>query len=265
MSDAIHWSLSDFSILLPALLAGILVSLTHVPLGQRVLARGIIFLDLAIAQMAGLGIIIANSFNWHQGTQTSDWHVQLIAAAAAIAGVLLLNYSERRWPDIQEALIGAMFVLTSSLGILILASNPHGGEQLKDLLVGQILWVSYQQLVVVAVLYALVLTLWYRFCQHRSSLCFYLLFALSITASVQLVGIYLVFASLILPALAIRQLKRSAVLTGYLLSLFAYATGLYIAAVADLPAGAVIVVCLSISSLAVAWFVTRLQTKNRTV
>lgn len=245
MSDAIHWSLSDFSILLPALLAGILVSLTHVPLGQRVLARGIIFLDLAIAQMAGLGIIIANSFNWHEGAQTADWHVQLIAATAAISGVLILNYTERRWPDIQEALIGSMFVLTSSLGILLLASSPHGGDQLKDLLVGQILWVSYQQLALVAVLYAAVLGLWFKFCQHRSSLCFYLLFALTITASVQLVGIYLVFASLIIPALAIRQLKRSALLYGYLISISAYALGLYFAAIADLPAGAVIVVTLS--------------------
>lgn len=265
MSDAIHWTLSDFAILLPALLAGILVSLTHVPLGQRVLARGIIFLDLAIAQMAGLGIIIANSFNWHEGAQTADWHVQLIAATAAISGVLILNFTERRWPDIQEALIGSMFVLTSSVGILLLASNPHGGDQLKDLLVGQILWVSYQQLTVVALLYAVVLVMWFKYAQQQSSLLFYLLFALSITASVQLVGIYLVFASLILPALAIRRVKRSAVFYGYLISVSAYALGLYLAAIADLPAGAVIVVCLSVLSLAAALLLTRFKANSKAV
>jgi len=65
-----------------------------------------------------------------------------------MGGVLLLNFSERRWLQIQEALIGSLFVLASSIGILLLASNRQGGEQLKDLLVGQILWVSYQQLAV---------------------------------------------------------------------------------------------------------------------
>ena len=254
MSDAIHWSLSDFAILLPALLAGLLVTATHVPLGQRVLARGIIFLDLAIAQVAGLGIIIAHSFHWHP----AGWQTQLIAVSAAIAGVLLLNYSERRWPQIQEALIGSLFVLASSIGILLLASNPHGGEQLKDLLVGQILWVSYEQLSLVALLYAMVLGVWFKFRQHQSSLPFYIVFALSITASVQLVGIYLVFASLILPALAIRQLSAGALPLGYLISVLAYALGLYLAALADLPAGAVIVVSLSVLSLLAALLLPRL-------
>lgn len=252
MSDAIHWTLSDFAILLPALLAGLLVTATHVPLGRRVLARGIIFLDLAIAQVAGLGIIIANRFDWHEGTQTADWHVQLIAAAAAIIGVLILHYSERRWPDIQEALIGSLFVVTSSVGIVLLASDPHAGEQLKELLVGQILWVSYQQLLLVALLYSVVLALWFGFCRHSSSLCFYLLFALSITASVQLVGIYLVFASLILPALAVRQLAAGALVSGYVISALAYALGLYFAAMADLPAGAMIVITLAVVALLAA-------------
>ncbi len=258
MSEAIHWTLSDFAILLPALLAGLLVTATHVPLGRRVLARGIIFLDLAIAQIAGLGIIIAHSFHW----QPAGWQTQLIAMAAAISGVLLLNFSERRWPQIQEALIGSLFVLASSIGILLLASNPHGGEQLKDLLVGQILWVSYEQLALVALLYATVLGVWFKFRQHQSSLLFYLLFALSITASVQLVGIYLVFASLILPALAIRRLSACALPLGYLISVLAYALGLYLAALADLPAGAVIVVCLSGLSLLAALLLAKTRPRD---
>lgn len=254
MSEAIHWTLSDFVILLPALLAGLLVTATHAPLGQRVLARGIIFLDLAIAQVAGLGIIIAHSFHWQPG----GWQTQLIAMGAAIAGVLLLHFSERHWPQIQEALIGSLFVVASSIGIILLASNPHGGDQLKDLLVGQILWVGYQQLTLVALLYAVVLGLWFKLRHYKSSLPFYLLFAVSITASVQLVGIYLVFASLILPALAIRQLSTYALPLGYLLSVLGYALGLYLAALADLPAGAVIVVCLGGLSLLTALLLPRL-------
>ena len=130
-----NWSAIDLSILGPALLAGLLVTATHVPLGQRVLERGIIFLDLAIAQIAGLGLIAAYNFHLEPG----GWQVQLVAMFSAILGVLLLNYTEQRWPNIQEALISSLFVLASNNSILLLATNPHDGEQLKALLVGQIL------------------------------------------------------------------------------------------------------------------------------
>jgi len=238
----VNWSAIDWSVLGPALLAGLLVTATHVPLGQRVLQRGIIFLDLAIAQVAGLGLIIAYSLDWAPG----GWLVQLVAVSAAIAGVLFLNFTERRWPDIQEALIGSLFVLASSGSILLLATNPQGGEQLKELLVGQILWVGFDQIIPVAILYSVILVLWFGFAHRASSLAFYLLFALAITASVQLVGVYLVFASLILPALAIRKLPKHALLYGYIVSISGYVLGLLMAALLDLPAGAMIVYCLAL-------------------
>ena len=247
MNGAMNWAAVDFSILGPALVAGILVTLTHVPLGQRVLQRGIIFLDLAVAQFAALGLIAAHSFHWHP----QSWQVQLIAVIAAIIGVLILNTTEKRWPEIQEALIGSMFVLASSGSILLLAKNPQGGEQLKELLVGQILWVSYAQLIPVAVLYAVVLGIWFK-ARTISSLVFYILFALTITASVQLVGVYLVFASLILPALAIRKQEQHGLLSGYLIGLTGYVVGLLLAALMDLPAGAMIVYTLAIAALIVA-------------
>lgn len=248
-----NWSVIDFSILGPALVAGLLVILTHVPLGQRVLQRGIVFLDLAVAQVAGLGIIIAHSFHFDPG----GWQVQLIAFSAAIMGVLLLNFTEQHWPKIQEALIGSLFVLASSGGILLLATNPSGGEQLKELLVGQILWVSYEQIIPVSILYAVILGLWFKFSQQASSLYFYILFALTITASVQLVGIYLVFASLILPALAIRDIKKYSVAYGYLIGATGYLLGLISAAVFDLPAGAVIVYSLAITALIIGWIIIK--------
>ena len=250
-----NWSVIDFSILGPALVVGLLVTLTHVPLGQRVLQRGIIFLDLAIAQVAGLGIIIAHSFHFEPG----GWQVQLIAFSAAIIGVLLLNFTEQRWPKIQEALIGSLFVLASSASILLLAANPTGGDQLKELLVGQILWVSYEQIVPVSILYALILGLWFKCSQQASSLYFYILFALTITASVQLVGIYLVFASLILPALAIRSVASFALGYGYIIGVTGYVLGLIFAALLDLPAGPMIVYSLAITALFLAWLLKRKQ------
>ena len=245
-----NWSAVDWSILGPALIAGLLVTATHVPLGQRVLQRGIIFLDLAIAQVAGLGLIIAYSFDWAPG----GWQVQLVAMSAAIIGVLLLHFTEQYWPDIQEALIGSLFVLASSGSILLLATNPHGGEQLKELLVGQILWVSFDQLIPVAILYSAILASWFAFAQHASSLAFYLLFAITITASVQLVGVYLVFASLILPSLVIRNIPKYSLVYGYIVSVTGYILGLVMAAIFDLPAGAMIVYSLALTAFFLAGY-----------
>ena len=149
----------DLAILGPAMLAGLIVLATHVPLGQQVLGRGIIFIDLAIAQIAALGVILAP----YVGIDEHGSGVQLAAAAAALGGAALLSWTDRRWSQYQEPLIGTLFVLAATGGLLLLANNPHGGEHLKDLLVGQILWVSLGQLVPAAVLSALLLALmWWR-------------------------------------------------------------------------------------------------------
>jgi len=235
----------DLSILGPALIAGLLVVATHVPLGQRVLHRGIIFLDLAIAQVAGFGLIVAHSFHWEPG----GWQVQLVAMSGAITGVLFLNYTDKHWPKIQEAIIGSLFVLASSGSILLLASNPQAGEQLKELLVGQIIWVSFDEIIPVAILYSVILFFWFAFSKRISSLMFYLLFAISITVSVQLVGVYLVFASLIFPALAIRNNSKNEIVYGYLIGGTGYALGLIMATILDLPAGAMIVYCLAFTAM----------------
>jgi zinc/manganese transport system permease protein len=192
----------ELSILGPALLAGLLVLSTHVPLGYEVLRRGIIFIDLAVAQVAGLGVILADAMGW----EPSGWLVQVAAISAALLAVLILNWTGKRWPEIQEAVIGVCFVMAATAGVLALAGNPHAGEHLRELLVGQILWVTADQLVPVAVLYVLILPIWVRFRNQLLGFGFYALFAFAVTASVQLVGVYLVFASLIVPALATRRM-----------------------------------------------------------
>ncbi len=240
----------DATILAPALAAGALVVATHVPLGLQVLKRGIIFIDLAIAQIAGLGVLLATVAGFDAG----GWGIQLIAFSAALLGALLLYGCERRWPESLEAVIGSVFVLAASAGILLLAHNPHGGEHLKDLLVGQILWVGFDQLPPVAVLYAAILVAWFAWQAERRPVLFYVLFAVSVTASVQLVGVYLVFASLILPALAARRraTRSGALLAGYSTGALGYGAGLLVAALGDFPAGAVIVWALLASGLLIA-------------
>ncbi len=239
----------DWSILGPAFIAGLLVLSTHIPLGREVLRRGIIFIDLAIAQVAGLGVITAHLLAW----ELSGWEVQLAAGAAAVLGALLLTWSERRFAAIQEALIGTLFVLAATGGILLLARNPHGGEQLKNLLVGQILWVNYRDLWPVAGLYAGVLALWYGGRGRLGRSGFYLLFAVTVTAAVQLVGVYLVFASLIVPALAGRAWPpRGARWVAFATGIAGYAAGLILSALLDLPTGAVVVWCLALAAVAAA-------------
>ncbi len=240
----------DFAILGPALVAGLLVLATHVPMGQQVLARGIVFIDLAIAQIAGLGVIAADALGW----EPQGFAVQIAAVGAALLGALLLTFTEKRWPEVQEALIGVLFVLAACAGILLLAGNPHGGEPLRDLLVGQIRWVSYRQLLPIAVLPAVLLALWFGPGARLGSIGFYAMFAFAVTASVQLVGVYLVFASLIIPALASRFYPAKRRLTvGYLVGVLGYVLGLGLSAVLDLPTGAVVVWTLAAIGILFAW------------
>ena len=242
-----NWIALDWGILGPAFIAGLLVLATHVPLGMQVLDRGIVFIDLAIAQIAGLGVIAADSLGLPEG----GWAVQVSAVVAALLGAWLLTWTEKKAPKQQEALIGVMFILAACAGILLLSGNPHGGEHLKDLLVGQILWVHASQLMWLAGVTALLLlALWQGWVKRLGRFGFYAVFALAVTASVQMVGVYLVFSSLIIPALATRALQGGRrYRVAYLVGIAGYASGLALSAVLDLPSGAVIVWTLAACAL----------------
>jgi zinc/manganese transport system permease protein len=245
-----NYSGLEWGILGPALIAGFLVLATHVPLGMQVLDRGIVFIDLAIAQIAGLGVIGADAL----GVPEGGIAVQLAAVTAALLGAWLLTWTERRMPQEQEALIGVLFIVAACLGILMLAGNPHGGEHLKDLLVGQILWVSPRQLLWLGVISAVLLAaIWRGWIARLGRFGFYAAFAVAVTASVQLVGVYLVFSSLIIPALATRRMhSRRRLWVAYALGAVGYALGLALSAVLDLPSGAVIVCTLAVCAVLLA-------------
>jgi zinc/manganese transport system permease protein len=228
----------ELSIVLPAMIAGLLVLATHVPLGIQVLSRGIVFIDIAIAQIAGIGVIAADLL----GFEPQGIAVQLSALSAALIGAILLTWTEKHWPQVQEAIIGSVFILAATLGILLLAGNPHGGEHLKDLLVGQILWVGTSQLVLVGIFTVLICAVWFGIGERKlRRVGFYALFGLAVTASVQMVGVYLVFSSLIIPAIATRNAASRRLLKAYSVGALGYAIGLVISVLTDLPTGAVIV------------------------
>jgi len=236
----------DFSILWPAFAAGLLVTATHVPLGAQVLSRGIVFIDLAIAQIAGLGVILAASL----GLEPQGWVTQVCALVSALAGALLLTWTEKRWPDVQEAIIGVTFVLAASGALLLVASNPHGAEHLSELLIGQILWVSPWQIALVALVYATLLAVWFVHGARIGRIGFYVLFACTVTLSVQLVGLYLVFTTLIVPALAVRRLARHRLAVAYALSATGYALGLAVSTLYDLPSGPAVVWAMTVLAVA---------------
>ncbi|HZF14798.1 MAG TPA: metal ABC transporter permease [Steroidobacteraceae bacterium] len=238
MNSYLDSIVTNFSILWPALIAGILVSLSHVPLGQQVLRRGIVFIDLAIAQVAGVGVVAAH----YMGLELQGWMTQFAAVTAALGGALVLTWTERKRPEVQEALIGVMFVVASTVQILLLANDPHGGEDLKDLLAGQILWVTPEQLWRAAIVTAAFLALWWTIAQRLGRIGFYVLFAVVVTVSVQLVGVYLVFTSLIVPAIATyRHPPQRQLWLGIALAVLSYVVGLVLSAITDLPTSALVV------------------------
>jgi zinc/manganese transport system permease protein len=253
--------MSDLGILGPALVAGLLVLISHIPLGREVLQRGIIFIDLAIAQIAGLGVIIAVWF----GFDTHDFAVQFFAIAAAMLGAWILSLLEQRLVAAQEAIIGVVFILAATASILLLSDNPHGSEHIKDLLVGQILWVRVEQLLMLAIVTTVIMVLWYAW-RSKCSLLFYPLFALAITSSVQLVGVYLVFASLIIPALTAHGKPHThGVILAYSTGIAGYVLGLGLSMVFDVPTGALIVWLMACAGVILALIYNATKTNSTTL
>ena len=230
----------------PAVAAGLMIALTHAPLGIEVLRRGIIFIDLAVAQIAGLGLVAGNMFIH----DPSPWLIQLMALGCAVAAGLFFRKVETAMPERQEAVIGCTFVLAASLALLLLADHPHGGEEVKHLLSGQMLFVTWTDVAKHSPIYALILLAWFFRPEVRNNVGFYLLFALAITSSVQLVGVYVVFASLILPALAAVRVRKPH-LVAWLCGVVALLAGIAFAVAFDMPAGPVIILSYTATALAI--------------
>ena len=221
-----------FDIFYLPLLAGLLISITHVPLGFRVIDKGIVFLDIAIAQIAVLGMVLLNFFHFHDN--------KLILTALnflfVIFGSFILLITEKKFKKFKEAIIGAVFVVCASLILLLLSKDPHGSEQLHLFFSGQILWVNQSELLTLAGLALTFLLLFFKNNQFLiNEYLFYFLFAITITISVKIIGIYLVFASLILPPISTLLVKRYKFQLAFLVAFISYALGLALSFWFDLP------------------------------
>lgn len=216
----------------------------HAPLGIEVLKRGIVFIDLATAQVVGLAIILLGL--WLEEPDSIVHQGVIFGAGIVVA--LFFRWVERKSPDEQEAVIGSSFIVAASAGVLVLANDPHGGAALNEVLSGQILFISWGDIATFLPVYGLFVITWFIAPRLRGGTSFFILFAVVITSSVQLVGVYVVFASLILPALAARRGKGYVLWRAYASGAVAVVAAILISAAADLPAGPFLALCFAVSA-----------------
>ena len=210
------------------------------------LKRGIVFIDLATAQIVGLALVLLGLV-----LHDPSWLARQSASfGAGVCVALFFRWIERKTPREQEAVIGSSFIVAASLALLALADDPHGGEELRRLLSGQILFVGWSDIATFLPVYGLFALVWIAVPRARGGAGFFVLFALAITASVQLVGVYVVFASLILPALAARAGEGYALRRAFASGAAAVVVAVLASTALDLPAGPFLVVCYAAAAIA---------------
>jgi zinc/manganese transport system permease protein len=231
-----------FDIFYLPLLAGLLISITHVPLGFRVIDKGIVFLDIAIAQIAVLGMVFLSFFHFHG----NELILTVLNFLFVIFGSFILLITEKKFKKFKEAIIGAVFVVCASLILLLLSKDPHGSEQLHLYFSGQILWVNQHELTILGGLALTFLLLFFK--NNQFLINEYFLFAITITISVKIIGIYLVFASLILPPISTLLVKRYKFQLAFLVAFISYTLGLSLSFWSDLPTSPLIIVTMGVIS-----------------
>jgi zinc/manganese transport system permease protein len=258
------------------LLPGILVYY-----GLHIIRREVIFVDLALAQVATLGTCVC----MYLGHEADDPHNFFWSVGFTLAGALLFTFTRptrsARVP--QEALIGIIYVVAAAAGILLLSKSPHGKEELQKTLVGDLLTVSSGDVWQTAVLYAVIALVHYIFRKQFIALSFdheraeqgglrvrfwdflfYALFGLIVTSFVHLGGVLMVFSYLIVPAACGTYLAHSLpgrLAVGWGVATLAGMGGLYASFKLDLPTGAAIVCVLGLT-LMLARFVARRGLSN---
>jgi len=248
-------------LLLPPLVACLLIVALHSYLGLHIIAREVIFVDLALAQMAALGGTVALLVGIdHHSPTALGFGLGFTTVGAAIFSLTRTSDSGR---VPQEAIIGIVYVVASALAILVADRVPHGGEAIEEILVGNLLWITWPTILRLAGIYAVIGLIQYRL-RHRFltislqpetaiaagwrikwwDFLFYLLFGVVITFSVPIAGVLLVFSFLVVPAviafLFTDDPKKLSVYS-WLAGLAASAGGLAASFQFDLPTGPLIV------------------------
>jgi zinc/manganese transport system permease protein len=253
----------------------------HAYLGLHVLAREIVFVDIALAQIAALGATAAILAGFGLESRISYFS----ALIATLLGALVLTLTRTRERRVsQEAVIGTVYAVSAAAAVLLLAGAPHGSEHIRSMLVGSILAVSGREVLEVALLYAVVGGVHWA-CRHPFFLIstdptaafhegwrvrlwdflFYATFGLVVTSSVRIAGVLLVFSYLIVPALAataVAETVGTRLLIGWSFGAAVSLAGIIASAALDLPTGAT-VVCVFGLALAAGWTFVQLAGRRR--
>jgi len=254
----------------------------HAYLGYHVVRRGVIFVDLALAQMASLGASVAVLMGWHDGPAWMGW---CCSFGFALGGALLFAlFRQRRERFPVEALIGITYAGAVALSMILLERSATGTEEIKEMLVGSLFTVSWEEVVETSLLYAGVGVVhwmarkklllvseepaeakrrglriaWWDFL-------FYATFALVVTSSVKLAGVLVVFALLILPstaALAWKERTGPRIVFGWIFGAIGCVAGLESSARFDWPAGPSIILAM-LALLVVVAAVVRADPRRR--
>lgn len=270
-------------LMLPPLVACMVIVAIHSYLGLHVIAREVIFVDLSLAQMAALGSTVAILAGAAPDSTTSFIYALAFTTLGAFLFALTRSTGKGRVP--QEAIIGIVYVVASAAAILVADRSPRGGEAIKDILVGSLLWVTWPTILRLAVVYAILGA--FHFALRKRFLTisfepetaisqgwrirwwdfwFYLSFGIVITFSVPIAGVLLVFSFLVVPAaIAFQFTRRQGALTAIAwgAGLLASASGLGLSFKYDLPTGPV-VVCMFGILLLLAYTARRIMNVKET-
>ena len=271
------------SVMALPLLACVLMVLILPALGQHVLARGVIFVDLALAQIAALGQSVA----FLLGAEPHDPRTYFWSFGFTLLGAALFSFLwDREHSVLQEAFIGLSFALATAATLLLLSNAPHGAEHVSGTLSGEALgWVTWKDIAVMATLFAVV-GAFLIFSRRKLHLCsedpkkaramglsvkkwdflFYAAFGLVVTSSVKVSGVLAVFSYLIVPVVCSTLLGRhgpARLYWAWIIALFASVLGAGLSYLKDWPMGATIV-CLFGLTVAVVSLTVRMKYVDET-
>lgn len=260
--------LEAFDIMKWPLLACLLLPGLLVYLGLHIVRREIIFVDLALAQVAALGTCLGILMHY----EPSSWESYALSLAFTLAGAAIFTLTRTHNRHVpQEALIGIVYVVTAALGILLLSRSPEGNEELRRTLIGEVLLVTPEQVLRTFALYLGIGVVHYlcrkkflaiSFDADRAAaegisvrwwdFLFYAMFGWVVTSFVQIGGVLLVFSFLIVPAVCANFLAEALgrrLIVGWAIATVSSVAGLCISYALDLPTGAAIVCTLGAALL----------------
>ncbi|MBW2736258.1 MAG: metal ABC transporter permease [Deltaproteobacteria bacterium] len=275
MSDALI-------LMIPAFVECLVLVGIHSYLGLHVIKRKVIFVDLALAQIAALGTTVGFLF----GMDPSSDAAFLFSMLFTFVGAAVFALTRLRKDKVpQEAVIGLVYALAAAIAILVVDKSPHGAEHVKDLMTGTILWVKWPEIMRAAIAYtfigvvhfalrkrfiqitedpdgAFAAGVWVRFWDFL----FYLSFGFVISFSVRTAGVLLVFVFLVAPAISATLLTdkwRYQLLVGWAMGTLVTSLALYLSYVLDIPSGPAVVAFYGLVLLVLALIVSVVKAEKR--